>query len=320
MNRPSGLIYSNSKRVEVIDPNTMSAVDYFVNATSFCKHFGIDRNHSPNYLTKKHTRLKANGMMCQYEGDTYWANVKRKTRKVEVLDMVTLEVQMKFDSSLDFCNHFGVPHTSAFPYLGKRSKRSRLKGKFLARYEGDDYWERFFETQSASKQKDDILKKTQEVHRQEVKKLKEHIIRLNQMLVAKDMEIQKLKEDARNEPRTDFLNDTDLTVSHVSRVVCKYYGCPESYITSSSRESTAMWPRHLYSWMLYKRVVPNGNSLTAIGTMTGGRTHASVINSIKKVNNRIETDSEFREGIETILSIYGFKVRLDKRRAELIRI
>jgi hypothetical protein len=322
MGRPTGLIYSNSRRVELIDPNTMNAVDYFINAASFCKNFGITKNKASQYLTQKSHRIRMNGMICRYKGDTYWESLKRKARKVEVLDADTLELKMTFDSTVDFCKQFNVPKTCVYSYVRKLN-RSKFRSTMLIQYEGDNYWEmKKKEEEGKDKKQDNSLSKAKEAHRQEVKRLKEHIVRLNQFLAVKDMEIQKLKQYAESITETgdkDTDND-DLNTDHVKTTVCKHCMVPESVIDSSSRKDTSIWPRHLYSWMVYKRVVPNGNSMTAIGTMTGGRTHASVLNSIKKVNNRIETDRDFRDSVLSILSVYGLSCRLEKKGVELCRI
>jgi hypothetical protein len=322
MSRPSGLIYSNSRRVEVIDPDTMSAVDYFINSASFCNHFGIPKNQGSHYLTKNSARLKMNGMMCRYEGDTYWENLKKKTRKVEVLDMDTLEVKMTFDSTLEFCNYFGMKRSSAYAYLSKNSKRSKFRNTMLVRYEGDDYWERIAKAAKPAKDRDNRLAEIKEEHRQEVKKLKEHIARLNKKLRMKDMEIQMMNIDIeqRNEILVETLSGTDLKIEHIKKTVCNHFRCPESAIDSRSRKAEELWPRHVYSWMIHKRVVQNNISLETIGLMTGDRTHASVINSNNKVNNRIETDRNFRDDISVMLSVYGWGLQVGKEEVELRRI
>lgn len=133
---------------------------------------------------------------------------------------------------------------------------------------------------------------------------------------ARDIFYGSIKEEIP----VETLSATDLKIDHIKKTVCKHFRCSESAIDSRSRKTEEMWPRHVYSWMVHKRVVPNSISLEAIGLMTGDRTHASVINSIKKANNRIETDRNFRDDISIMLSVYGWGIQVGKKEVELRRI
>lgn len=84
-------------------------------------------------------------------------------------------------------------------------------------------------------------------------------------------------------------------IDQLIAVVCRaYYVTPKGLFTRS-RQRSLILPRQIVQWMLCRNVVPNGLSLAAIGLLTGGYDHATVLNSERQIDNLILTVPTFRE-------------------------
>lgn len=270
MTRRSGLIYKNSKRVELMDPETMEPVDTFVNAADFCRYFGIKPSSGSYYLTEKRGRVKMKGFMCRYEGDTYWED--KAARKQE-----------------------------------KKEQKLREQEDARKRKKEDELIKTSIERQS---------------NEEEIKDLNKELSKLKTLLKTKDMMIQELQGHISLFKQSERIKhfDTPHTIDHLKETICGYFNCEESVLESHSRKLEEMWPRHLFAWAIYKRIVPNKLSLEQIGSKLGGKTHATIINSVRKVNNRIETNKPFREDITSIVNGYGFSLEITEGEVELKRI
>jgi len=101
--RPSGLIYKNSKRVELLDAETLEPVDTFVNATTFARHFKIEVHRVSTYLTNVKKRCRIRGYCAQYEGDDFWIKKKQKEQERKI-DKTIKNEKLQVDNYLNYLN------------------------------------------------------------------------------------------------------------------------------------------------------------------------------------------------------------------------
>lgn len=79
----------------------------------------------------------------------------------------------------------------------------------------------------------------------------------------------------------------------ISEEVSKFYKMPLESICSKSRDTNTIIPRQVAQVLCYE-IIPNARK-TDIGRLIGGVDHATVINSIKSINNQLYTDKLFQE-------------------------
>jgi len=101
--RPSGLIYKNSKRVELLDAETLEPVDTFVNATTFARHFKIEVHRVSTYLTNVKKRCRIRGYCAQYEGDDYWILHRQRMNEKQIIKDEKVK-KRKVDDYLSYLN------------------------------------------------------------------------------------------------------------------------------------------------------------------------------------------------------------------------
>ena len=84
-------------------------------------------------------------------------------------------------------------------------------------------------------------------------------------------------------------------------VVCEYYSQEKSNITSKSRRAEYIIPRHISMYLLFDICKLNK---TTIGKMFQTK-HTTIISAIKKINDRMKKDPNFKRIVE------GFKKRFE---------
>ena len=77
-----------------------------------------------------------------------------------------------------------------------------------------------------------------------------------------------------------------ITVTKIKKVISKYFGLSAGEIDVSTRHKRIRFPRQLAH---YFAALLTEDTDRAIGRKAGGKDHATVINSRKKINNLIET-------------------------------
>lgn len=100
----------------------------------------------------------------------------------------------------------------------------------------------------------------------------------------------------------EVIYKNQITIDHIINVVCKFYNILPENLIRESRERVIIEPRqvaHYYARLLTRE------SLENIGKQIGDKDHATVRNSIVKIDNLIETDKAFRKKIKTINSMFG---------------
>lgn len=100
-------------------------------------------------------------------------------------------------------------------------------------------------------------------------------------------------------PRFVKKNDTPLTINDIKKFVCKHYHITETELCSQSRRQPINQIRQTVTYLTSKMT---DMSNTQIGDNLGGRTHATVLHSIKHIQELIEVDERFRQEIEDLES------------------
>ena len=88
-----------------------------------------------------------------------------------------------------------------------------------------------------------------------------------------------------------------IEIDHIEKTVADYFNQPVSLIGNKTRNREIVQSRQII--MFFSKNMTN-QSLTAIGRRIGGKTHATVMYSIKAVDNMIETNKRFANYIDEI--------------------
>jgi len=76
----------------------------------------------------------------------------------------------------------------------------------------------------------------------------------------------------------------------ILEVVCARFSVNKEDVMSRDRRARIIWPRHIVTYLL--RQLTEGSS-NDIGKVIGGRDHATVLNSLRAVDDRMETEHDF---------------------------
>ncbi len=98
-------------------------------------------------------------------------------------------------------------------------------------------------------------------------------------------------------PRFIHLNNKPITITDIKQHLCKHYGISETELCSQSRRQPVNQIRQTAAYLASKLT---DCSNTQIGENIGGRTHATVLHSIKHIQELIDTDTKFRKEVEDI--------------------
>ena len=88
-----------------------------------------------------------------------------------------------------------------------------------------------------------------------------------------------------------------LSVEKVLAVVCNFFHISQELIQTSSQKREIVQVRQISMYLSKKHTQA---SLSHIGKIIGGKDHATVVYSIKMVENQIETDKKFHSMMETL--------------------
>jgi hypothetical protein len=91
------------------------------------------------------------------------------------------------------------------------------------------------------------------------------------------------------------LNETDIKVHEVVRVVSRFEGISVSLIRGERRTKKIVYCRHLISFLSSELT---GRSLVIIGSALGNRDHTTILHGIRKIERRLKTDGELQVRIE----------------------
>ena len=98
-------------------------------------------------------------------------------------------------------------------------------------------------------------------------------------------------------PRFIHIDNKPITIADIKQHLCKHYGISETELCSQSRRQPINQIRQTAAY-LASRLTDCSN--TQIGENIGGRTHATVLHSIKHIQELIDTDNKFRKEVEDL--------------------
>ena len=91
-----------------------------------------------------------------------------------------------------------------------------------------------------------------------------------------------------------------ISMNDIIQTVCEYYNVTIEDINSKKRSQDIVHPRQVATWLCRNMTE---NSQEQVGKAVGDRDHATVINSINKINKEISSDSPTKREIEEIKGI-----------------
>ena len=98
-------------------------------------------------------------------------------------------------------------------------------------------------------------------------------------------------------PKFVTVNRAPISINDVKRIVCKYYHINETELCSNTRRQPISQIRQIAMYFASKLT---NASTVQIGEHLGGRTHPTVIHSIKQIKGLIETSRVVRQDIEQL--------------------
>ena len=102
---------------------------------------------------------------------------------------------------------------------------------------------------------------------------------------------------------------SELTVNYILKVVCAEYGVKISDVKGVVRKREFVEPRHVFC-SIVKRYFGSHKSLSNIGKVIS-RDHSTIINSIKNVNDWLDTDKQFRKKYFKIVNFINTKFDIE---------
>jgi len=135
------------------------------------------------------------------------------------------------------------------------------------------------------------------------------------LLSVLDEEVEKYKEAVKE---NIYGNNGRIGIHGMQQLVAENYQITIEEMRRKSRKRERVEGRQVCHWMARNRVVLNDLSLVAIGKLIGGQDHATVLHSVRTINNLIETNRTFRERIMVMCNDLGARVKWDVYEKELI--
>jgi chromosomal replication initiation ATPase DnaA len=93
-----------------------------------------------------------------------------------------------------------------------------------------------------------------------------------------------------------------MSLESIMQAVCDRMGTSPDYIAMDCREEEIKIPRQMCHYMAYHR---SKRSLKDIGFYFGRKNHSTVINSRRNIQDRLDTDKQFREQYYEFLTGYN---------------
>lgn len=96
------------------------------------------------------------------------------------------------------------------------------------------------------------------------------------------------------------LTQKEITIEHITKVVCEYFNIDMETFNSAKRTRDVAQARQIAMYLAKQHTKA---PLTAIGSVIGGRNHATVLHSCKAVSDMMDTDKSYKQQIEQIEKI-----------------
>lgn len=89
----------------------------------------------------------------------------------------------------------------------------------------------------------------------------------------------------------------EVSIDYIQKVVCDYFSIPVDSLKSKTRKREIVQARQVA--MFFAKNFTK-NSLAVIGSIIGGKDHATVLHACRTVQNLMETDKKFKQYVEEI--------------------
>jgi chromosomal replication initiator protein len=89
----------------------------------------------------------------------------------------------------------------------------------------------------------------------------------------------------------------EISIDYIQKIVCDYFNMQVENLKSKTRKREIVQARQI---AMYFAKNLTKSSLATIGSVIGGKDHATVLHACKTVNNLIDTDKRFRLYIDEI--------------------
>lgn len=93
------------------------------------------------------------------------------------------------------------------------------------------------------------------------------------------------------------VNNEPVTIEEIKEKVCTYFNITEEELCSKNRKRPIVYIRQMATYLANKIT---GSSTIKIGRMIGGKNHATVIHSIKQIQNLLDTDEKTRKDLDEL--------------------
>jgi chromosomal replication initiator protein DnaA len=89
----------------------------------------------------------------------------------------------------------------------------------------------------------------------------------------------------------------EISIDYIQKKVCEYFNLPSDVLQAKTRKREIVQARQI---AMYFSKSYTKASLSSIGSMIGGKDHATVLHACKTISNLIETDKSFKSQIDEI--------------------
>lgn len=122
---------------------------------------------------------------------------------------------------------------------------------------------------------------------------------LNRIIAHATLVGRELTIDVAQDVLKDLLraNEKHITIEGIQKKVCEYYGIKFSDITSTKRVKSIARARQVAMYLAKQLTT---KSFPEIGRNFGGKDHSTVVHSVKKVNELMQSDREFAADLEVL--------------------
>jgi chromosomal replication initiator protein len=89
----------------------------------------------------------------------------------------------------------------------------------------------------------------------------------------------------------------EVSIDYIQKIVCEYFGLPGDVLHTKTRKREIVQARQIA--MFFSKSMTK-SSLSTIGSLIGGKDHATVLHACKTVNNLMDTDKRFKSQMDDI--------------------
>ena len=123
--------------------------------------------------------------------------------------------------------------------------------------------------------------------------------------IMRDILNQEIDEYRSKIRESIYGTESQIGIDDIMDYVCERYNITPEVMQVKTRKRNIMECRQVIHWMLRNNVTFNTMSLEVIGKIVGDKDHATVMHSVKQINNMIQTDRPFRERLMIMCNELG---------------